>query len=285
MELLENVFKLLKIRQYIKNLIIFLPAIFTHTIDHCSDLFEVIKVFAAFCLVSSAVYIFNDLKDMHEDRKHPIKCNRPIASGKISPVVGGILFGILVLLALFLGQYIESACNICIWLYLILNICYSFWLRDMKFVDVICIAFGFVLRLSSGFYALSLPVVGELAVMIFVTSIFFTTSKRVLEQKFLPNIESRRHSMRYISSEFLYKVLYVSAGLSVICYYIATKEFDVYIPQLHITTICFAAFIGRLLYLIKNTKDHDDPMNFIIGDTWIKIISGLSFMVLVTVYI
>lgn len=285
MEILKNVYKMLKVRQYIKNLIIFLPAVFTHNLSSFSNLFEVVKVCVAFCLISSAVYIFNDLKDVHEDKKHPIKRHRPIASGKISPLWAKISFGILILLVLFLGQFMNAACNICLWLYLILNICYSLWLRNMKYVDMVCIAFGFVLRISAGFCAVKEPLFWSMAIFVFVTSIFFTASKRFLEQKFLPNIASRRQSMRYFQPDLLNKVLYSSALLSVLCYVLLTKQFDAYIPMLHITSICFVVFIARLLYLINKTKDHDDPMNFMMSDRWIKIISVFSLFILAVIYI
>lgn len=284
MEKLFSVYKLFKVKHYIKNLVIFLPAIFVKELGNTENILQIVKVFFAFCLMASAVYIFNDLQDYPTDKKHPIKCKRPIASGKILPAEAKVILASLLIIIAFLGQYLNAGCNICLWLYFLLNIGYSLKLKNIRFVDIICIAFGFVLRIAAGFNAIYLPLSLEIMAMVFITSVFFTISKRNLEQKFLPDTKSRRQSVQHVRPDLLVKLLYLSAIGSVISYIYVANEYSAYITGLKITIICFVAFIGRLLFLVNKTKSHDDPMNFIVSDKWTKIIAVFSLLILAVIY-
>ena len=282
---MKDIFQLLKIKHYIKNLVIFLPAIFTRNLDSFYALYINLKVFVAFCLMSSIIYIFNDIQDIEKDKMHPIKCHRPLACGKISIDAAKKILLILFFVICGLSLFLNLPCNLCIWGYFLLNIGYSLILKNFKFIDILCIALGFVLRLLIGFYAINLFISLAMCLMIFITSIFFTSSKRLLEIKLTSNTKNYRSSARYTNVFELRSIIYGSASLSIITYSITAFEYTHYIHFLYLSIICFALFIGRLLYLVSKPQSHDDPMNFIEKDKVMKIISVGSLIVLALLYL
>lgn len=269
---MKDIVKTLKINHYIKNLIILLPLIFMGEVTDASRLFEVIKAMGLFCLASSIVYIFNDLKDIEKDKYHPLKKLRPIASGAISRKKAQLIIGVLSLLAVGAGIYVNKKCDIVIGLYLVLNILYSISLKNYKFIDILCIAIGFLLRTLVGFYAIKAPVSISMLIMIFTTSIFFTSSKRTLEFKLFPNQNERRSSMQNITDQTLNKLLYGSAIASVLAYNFLVVMFSKFVPYLYLSGFPFIFFIMRLLFLVKDTESHDDPIKFIEKDKQIKVL-------------
>ena len=281
---LTDILQLLKIKHYIKNLVIFIPVIFTKNLNDWHTLFVMLFMFAVFCLMSSIIYIFNDLQDVEKDKMHPIKCYRPIASGRIAAGTAKKILVALLLSICCLSFFINTPCNLCIWGYFVLNICYSLILKNFRFIDIFCIAFGFVLRILTGFYVLMLPISFALCLMIFVTSIFFTSSKRLLELKLTSNTKNYHSSAQYTNIFVLNNVIYCSAVLSVIAYCFAVFEYTRYIHYLYISILCFVLFIGRLLYLANKPQNHDDPMNFMEKDKILKIISVGSLFVLAILY-
>lgn len=269
---MKDIIKTLKINHYIKNLIILLPLIFVGEVTNVSHVLEVIKVIILFSLASSIVYVFNDLKDIEKDQHHPLKKLRPIASGKVSPKQAQMIMAILSLFAIGLSFCMNNKCNLAIGAYLILNIFYSISLKNYKFIDILCIAAGFLLRTLVGFYAIATPVSISLLIMIFATSIFFTTSKRVLEFKLFPNPKERRNSMQNITDKTLNRLLYGSAIASILAYNFTSVIFSKNIPYLYLTGFPFIFFITKLLFLVKDTETHDDPIKFIEKDKQIKVL-------------
>lgn len=282
---LTDILNMLKVKHYVKNLVIFLPIIFVKHLSNLAEIRQVFLVFISFCLMSSLVYVFNDIQDVEKDKTHPIKCHRPIASGKISIATAKKLLFILLVLIGGLSFSISLYANLCIWGYLLLNICYSLILKNFKFIDILCIALGFVLRILSGFYANMFVISIPMCLMIFVTSVFFTTSKRLLELKLTSNTKNYRSSAQYNNISVLNGVIYGSAFLSIFTYGIITFEYAQYIRYLYISILCFALFIGRLLYLVNKPQNHDDPMNFMEKDKILKIISVGSLIVLAILYL
>jgi len=278
---MKDIIKTLKINHYIKNLIILLPLIFVGEVTNVSHVLEVIKAIIVFSLASSIVYIFNDLKDIEKDKKHPIKKFRPIASGVISRQKAHLIMGILSLLAIGLSCFMNNRCNLAIGAYLILNILYSLSLKNYKFIDILCIAIGFLLRALVGFYAIKASVSISLLIMIFATSIFFTASKRILEFKLFPNQDERRKSMQNITDKALNRLLYGSAIASILAYNFTSVIFSKNVPYLYLTGFPFIFFITKLLFLVKDTETHDDPIKFIEKDKQIKILIMVYIFMLI----
>lgn len=142
--------KLLRPKQWVKNLFVFGPIIFSNNLINLELLKRNFITFISFCCISSAIYILNDIVDRDSDKKHPIKCNRPIASGKISLLQASIVGSILCLISLSLAITQDKFIFIIIFLYVINNLAYSFKIKNIFLIDILSISLGFILRVLSG---------------------------------------------------------------------------------------------------------------------------------------
>lgn len=173
-----NYIRLLRIHQWIKNLFVFAPLFFgLHLFDRHLMLLSVVA-FSAFCCGASSMYILNDILDVEEDRRHPAKKFRPIASGAVSVKKTLMLSVVLACLSLSLAWIISTACVIVISLYLILVTLYSFKLKHIAIVDIFCIATGFVLRVFMGGSAMGIGQSQWIIVMTFLLALFLALAKR-----------------------------------------------------------------------------------------------------------
>lgn len=179
-----------------------------------------------------------------------------------------------------MGFCINKQCSMAVCLYLILNILYSLSLKNYKFIDILCIAIGFLLRALVGFYAIKASVSISLLIMIFATSIFFTASKRILEFKLFPNQDERRKSMQNITDKALNRLLYGCAIASILAYNFTSVIFSKNVPYLYLTGFPFIFFITKLLFLVKDTETHDDPIKFIEKDKSIKVLLIMYILML-----
>ena len=142
--------KLIRVKHYLKNFLVFLPAIFSGMLFDSNVLFKVIIMFFAFSFTSSIIYVINDIES---DRKHPIKKNRPLASGKVSKKGAIITIIILVLLItglLYFANLLFDFSSLILIFYFIINLGYSFGLKNIPLVDITILALGFVLRVTYG---------------------------------------------------------------------------------------------------------------------------------------
>ena len=136
-KLMMKYIKLLRIKHYIKNFLIFIPAFFARNIFDQSILMSAVIGFFAFSFTSSAVYIINDIRDVEKDRIHPVKKLRPIASGEISKKKAMLVFYMMLFFSLFLTIYIGSAGGAgCLVSYFVINIGYSAGLKDVQLLDI-----------------------------------------------------------------------------------------------------------------------------------------------------
>ena len=146
---MKNIIKLLRPHQYIKNLFVFAPLLFSFSFN-ADDTLSTTVVFILFSLIASSIYVFNDLMDIEEDKTHPKKKFRPLASGEISSSTAKILIVLLSTLSLGFAFVISIDLFFVLLLYFLLNIAYSIKLKHTTIVDIFIIATGFVLRLFAG---------------------------------------------------------------------------------------------------------------------------------------
>src|SRR5262249_12656491 len=142
--------KSLRAHQWVKNLFVLAPAIFSKELFDFQIARLSISAFLMFCVVSSAVYVANDIRDVEADRIHPTKCKRPIASGELSITNAWRLVGVLLFIALALALTLPLAASAIALSYCVLNIGYSWGLKSIPYVDVLVIALGFVMRVLCG---------------------------------------------------------------------------------------------------------------------------------------
>lgn len=175
---MPTILRLIRAHQWIKNLFVFVPVFFAGQATDPALFLKALVAFLAFCLSASAVYVFNDLQDIEQDRQHPTKCKRPLASGVIP--LRTAKFGMLALLAAGTALMASVSLDALYFLaiYVVLNIAYSAKLKHIAIVDVTIIAVGFVLRLFVGSAATLTPLSMWVVIMTFLLALFLALAKR-----------------------------------------------------------------------------------------------------------
>lgn len=176
--MVTNYFKLLRPKQWIKNLFVFAPMFFGLSLFELNLFVKAGLAFVAFCCMASSVYIFNDLKDVDVDRRHPTKRLRPLACGAISKEKALILSLALALFSFVFARAVSWSCVILLLAYGILNLAYSLKLKHVAIVDIFCIATGFVLRVFMGGFSTGISLSRWIIVMTFLLAIFLALGKR-----------------------------------------------------------------------------------------------------------
>ena len=280
----KSIIKLLKLNHHIKNIVVFIPLIFSLKFLDINSTLMTLYAFIGFCLIASAVYVFNDIIDLKNDKLHPIKKNRPIASGTISIHFAWKLF-ILISLASFIITFsINKYVFISVLLYLILNIWYSLKLKSLPIIDIVCIALGFILRILAGCGAILVMPSPLVILLTFFTSMFFTFSKRKLEYELIEDKNNCRKSLKEYTSTLLNQFITINAVLAIAFYF--TYMLDAKTIQrtgtefLYITVIPFSIIIFRLLFKIFTCSNNDDPADFIYNDKTLKILMLIYLIIL-----
>lgn len=203
-------------RHYIKNVLIFGALV-------CSgQLFDPVKFkataagFAAFCTLSSAVYIINDIRDKEKDRLHPVKQARPIASGKIPERNAWAFAAVLLLLTLVFNFFIyHPISTYLLVLYLIINIFYSFGMKNVPLLDVAILVSGFLIRMIYGAVISEIPVSNWLYLTVITLAFYFSLGKRRNESRRSPNGKAiTREVLQCYSIDFLDKNMYMCLALA-----------------------------------------------------------------------
>jgi len=208
MKLAFDVIRLLRPRQWIKNLAIFAAILFAGELFN-PELFEKVFLgFIVFCMLSSATYIINDLFDINKDKLHPFKRFRPLPHGDISPSFAGGLALFLIALSLILGSTITPAFFLLILVYLIIQLLYSSFLKSLAVLDILAIAAGYILRVYAGEFATGLHISVWLLLTTISISLFLAVGKRrseltLVSQTKGAHIEEIRKSLSHYSGRLL----------------------------------------------------------------------------------
>ena len=219
---MKDVLKLFRVKHYIKNLLVFVPLFFAGEIFNISLMKHAIVGFVCFCLISSAVYILNDIQDIEKDRLHPKKKNRPLASGRIS-IKKGILFlvGCILIAFLISGFQMKLYGTAALLLYFILNVAYSMELKNKPIIDIVILASGFVIRIIYGGLIVGIPISKWLYLVVVTGSLFMGLGKRRNE---LTQQGNTREVLKYYSESFLDKNMYVCFTLVIVFYAMWTLD-------------------------------------------------------------
>lgn len=274
---MKEYIKLLRCKHYIKNLLVFIPMFFGGEIFDRNRLIFGLLGFIVLCMISSAIYILNDLRDIEKDRQHPTKRNRPLASGGIKPQQGiiamiGCLF-VACVISIVLG-------NICAALllggYLILNVAYSMGLKNKPIIDIVILASGFVIRIFYGGVITNIEISKWLYLVITVGSLYMGLGKRRNELK---KQKETRIVLKYYNVEFLDKNMYVCVALTNVFY--ALWTFEMPNPKISWTIPIFIILL--MCYSLDVEGDSDgDPVEVILHD---KILIGLISLYAVCIFI
>lgn len=214
---LKAYLQLMRVHHYLKNLLIFAPLVFSRKLFQPSLLGRAVCGFVVMCLVSSAVYILNDIQDAEADRNHSAKCRRPIASGQISAVRGRILAVLLLSGGALLGIQLPPPGRSLPWIYLAVNLGYSLGLKHIPLADVFLLSSGFLLRLLYGGAVTGVPISGWLFLTVLALSLYFSLGKRRNECR-QPNCAAARKVLARYPLSFLNSAMNLCLMLALVFY-------------------------------------------------------------------
>lgn len=267
---IRNIFRLLRIHQWHKNAFVLLGFFVLGDYDNYALLLKASAAFVAFCLASSSVYIFNDYLDIKADRTHPLKKNRPLASGAIQIKPALLLALVLCLATLFISFHISNMALIVISLYLINNVSYSLFLKRYPVIDVFQIGLGFMLRIFAGTTGIGIYISEWMMLTGFMISLLIGFSKRFAELSNTPTPHNHREVLQEYSLEILKSFIIIMAAATIITYSLYTlspRSIELHGTTNLIYTTPFVIFgIFRFLYLVLFHQSGDDPSSQIFKD-------------------
>jgi len=282
---LIKIIQLLRPKQWVKNLFIFAPILFSGLLTDLGVLLINIEAFLAFCLVSSAVYVINDISDVEADRAHKKKRFRPIASGDVSIPEARIVFVILLALAIAICFIMNVKFIIAIGLYFVINVMYTYFIKNVVLLDVFFISFGFMLRVAAGAFAIDVQLSSWMILTTIFISLFLGISKRraELSQSDLENIPKQRKVLEQYSIVFTDQMNTIAATGTIISYALYTvseKAVEAFHSDNLIYTTPFVIYgIFRYMYLIHKKNLGESPTQIVTKDPAIIINSVLWFVI------
>lgn len=269
---MKNYLKLIRVKHWIKNLLIFIPLVCSRHLN-IDNILLCIEGFFSYCFASSFIYIINDIKDIDKDRLHPRKKDRPLPSGKIKKSTAIFIAILMLILSITINNLINNNfLNTSLYFllgYIIINICYSFGLKNEAIIDIVILAAGFVIRVYYGASIIEVDVSSWLFLTIMSSSLFLGLGKR--KKELINNKESRKVLQEY-NETFLDKFQYLSLCLTIVFYSLWTIEQS--IKYLYLTIPLFIIiFMKYSLNIEKN--DEGDPTTILYQD---KLLMGLCFI-------
>ena len=278
---------LIRPQQWIKNGFVLIPMFFGGRLLNADDAIASVVTFFAFSCAASAIYCFNDIVDVDADRRHPVKCHRPIASGAVSVPTAYALMAVLALLSalllFFLPQRAGETAGI-VAFYFLLNMAYCLWLKRHAIIDVCTVAFGFVLRILAGGMACDVAVSNWLVLMTFLLALFLSFAKRrddVLRMNETGE-PPRRNTIRY-NITFVNQAITITGTVTLVCYIMYTVSPEVvsrfHAPYLYLTSIFVLVGLLRYMQLTVVDEVSGDPTKILLRDRFTQAIVVAWIMV------
>ena len=231
-KLCSKIFTLLRPLQWLKNMFVFAPIFFSNNLLKPDYFWPTLVVFASFCLISSSIYCFNDLRDVEADRQHPKKCHRPIASGKVS-VRSGYVMMVICMIGSFALIPLAMSPNtpylyIIVAAYWLLNIGYCIRLKQIAILDVSIIAVGFVMRVLAGGVTTDIWISHWLVMMTFLVALFLAFTKRNDDYRIYEQTGTKpRVSITGYNKTFINEATAIIASVTLVCYIMYTMSPEV----------------------------------------------------------
>lgn len=292
----SNLLKLIRPHQWLKNVFVMIPMFFGGSLLDPSDIRASVVTFFAFSFIASSVYCFNDIIDVEADRRHPVKCKRPIASGAISVRSAWALMALMFLLSVGTVCLLDTYSHVInvglvILIYYILNILYCSKLKQYAIVDVCIIAFGFVLRVLAGGFATDIALSKWLVLMTFLLTLFLSFAKRrddVLRMNETGE-PPRKNTIRY-NLTFINQAITITASVTLVCYIMYTVSPEVvnrfHSDLLYLTSVFVQLGLLRYIQITVVDKRSGDPTKMMLRDRFtqcVVLLWALTFLVLIYV--
>lgn len=267
-------FRLLRVHQYLKNLFILAPLFFSFHYE-ASLILNVLITFALFSLLASSIYIFNDLLDIEEDRAHPTKKFRPLASGEVTKERAKIMIATLSIGVFSFTYFFNSNLLAIFLIYFILNILYTVKLKHISLIDIFIIAVGFILRILAGAIVIDIAPSMWIVLVTFLLALFLAFAKRrddVLLS--LDGVKSRKNIDGY-NLEFINASLIFTATLIIIGYISYTVSPEVrerfHSDYLYITSIFVILGVLRYMQIAFVEQNSASPTKVLIRDRFLQL--------------
>lgn len=272
-----NYLKEMRIKSWLKNAFVFFPIVFSMELFIWDKLIEAVILALAFCLISSAIYVLNDISDVEKDRKHEVKKNRPIASGAISFSHAWLLLIFLMVAGFGLGLWVNLPSFILLFVYVLINIMYSKWLKTKAIIDCFCIAAGFLLRVLVGGTIVSDGVSDWMFLTVLALSLFMAFGKRRGELHCYADGETR-DVLEVYEMSFLNGIVFMCAGLSMVFYSLWSVSEK---TDLIITVPVVLFIILRYLLLVFSGREEADPTSLILSDKTLLVSCGICALIMI----
>lgn len=290
--MIKSALKLIRPKQWLKNVFVMMPMFFGGSLMNTQAIYAAVVTFFAYSFIASSVYCFNDIIDVEYDRRHPVKCHRPIASGAITLSQA---YGLMALM-FFLSMVTLLLLRVNMWVvggiilfYYVLNLSYCAWLKQHAIVDVCVVAFGFVLRLLAGGEATEVTLSKWLVLMTFLLTLFLSFAKRrddVIRMEETGEAP-RKNTIRY-NLTFINQAITITASVTLVCYIMYTVSPEVtaraHTEYLYLTTIFVLLGLLRYIQLTVVDKRSGDPTKIMLRDRFTQVVVlffALSFFLII----
>jgi 4-hydroxybenzoate polyprenyltransferase len=268
--MIKKWFQALRIKHWIKNFFVIAPFLVGPRFGINEYLIYSVEGVLLFCLMSSAVYLFNDIVDIKHDREHPEKRLRPIASGHISVRAAGMVSTVLAISSIASAFYLDFSFALLLIAYAVNNILYSFYLKKKTVLDVMSIAFGFVIRVYAGGFVIGIEITKWLVACVFTLSIFLGFGKRRLEFEALKDSAAKARDVNEsYTIQKLNILLGISASITIVTYMLYTMAPETRELQGTDKLIFTTPFVvyGIYRYLLKVQEGrHSGPVELMLKD-------------------
>ena len=291
---MKNLIRLIRPHQWVKNLVVLLPVFFGGALLHIESVYAGLVTALCFSFAASSIYCLNDIVDVDDDRRHPVKCHRPLASGAISITQGYILMFLMFILSMlstFLLRHNQLETASVILFYWILNIAYCLKLKQYAIIDVCVVSFGFVLRILAGGYATSIHLSKWIVLMTFLLMLFLSFAKRrddvvrMNETGHAP----RQNTIRY-NLTFINQAITITASVTLVCYIMYTVSPETiqnfHTDYLYLTSVFVLVGLLRYIQIAVVDKRSGAPTKVMLHDRFMQFVVlafGLAFLFIIYV--
>ena len=291
---MKNLIRLIRPHQWVKNLVVLLPVFFGGALLHIESVYAGLVTALCYSFAASSIYCLNDIVDVDDDRRHPVKCHRPMASGAISIPQGYTLMFLMFFLSMlstFLLRQSQLETASVILFYWLLNIAYCLKLKQYAIIDVCVVSFGFVLRILAGGYATSIHLSKWIVLMTFLLMLFLSFAKRrddvvrMNETGHAP----RQNTIRY-NLTFINQAITITSSVTLVCYIMYTVSPETiqnfHTDYLYLTSVFVLVGLLRYIQIAVVDKRSGDPTKVMLHDRFMQFVVlafGLAFLFIIYV--
>ena len=270
--------KLLRPKDWAKNLFLFIPSFFAGNFFIPREIFLLIGGFVAFCCFASSIYIINDYRDIEDDKKHPEKYKRPLASGMVKKNAAIIICMLLIITGSVIGYSVDHTFKFLFitGIYFFMNLAYSLGLKNIAILDILILSTGFVLRVRAGASVTNTDTSHWLIIMTFLLALFMSIAKR--RDDILLKISTgmdMRKSVKGYNLDFLNTMLGLFCAIIIVTYILYTVDTETYIRlhayRLYYTSLFVVAGIMRYLQITFVQEKSGSPTEILYKDRFIQL--------------